>query len=166
MPKVGKYDHIIDGLPRILHSDEEYQVKVDAVKGRIQSEGRIVLNANSLAREFSKLRYEKEELEREMSLLDLQIEAIQQLGVEHYENEGTKSLTLDDGSVVRHHAEPYAKVEDREQFRRWCIKEGLERSLSLAWQTTNSLTKELLLKGEPAPPGIKATQKHKFVWNK
>jgi len=43
----------------------------------------------------------------------------------------------------------------------WCVAEGLERQMSLPWQTTNSLTKARLLEGEPEPDGVTCYAKTK-----
>jgi len=64
---------------------------------------------------------------------------------------------------VRTQWEPYAKVEDKELYRLWCIAEGLEKSLCLPWQSTNSVTKERLLAGLPVPKGIIAHAKSTIV---
>ena len=49
----------------------------------------------------------------------------------------------------------FLQVVDREAFRLWCDADpDLRRKMTLPWQTTNSLTKQLLLDGQPEPPGV------------
>jgi hypothetical protein len=43
---------------------------------------------------------------------------------------------------------------------------GLERLMSLPWQTVNSLSKERLLDGQPPPPGVDVFAKTKIVLRK
>jgi phage host-nuclease inhibitor protein Gam len=62
--------------------------------------------------------------------------------------------------------EPQAKVVDRDKFLEWCKREGLERQLMLPWQTTNKLTKDALLAGQPEPDGVTAESRVKFVFAK
>lgn len=115
------------------------------------------------ARVYAEARGVKDVLEEHESELNLNIEAIQQLLIETYETEDVSSLKTVDGHSVRVQHEPHATVMDRDRFREWCVKNGLERSLALAWQTTNSIVKERLLKGLPEPDGVEAKYKTKVV---
>jgi hypothetical protein len=123
---------------------------------------------SELARVYRDLRSVKDMLEGHVSNINLLIEAHAQMMAEQFEVEGTKSLSLSDevGGTVRVQYEPQAKVVDRDAFREWCIKEGFERQLMLPWQTTNKLTKEALLNGEPEPDGVTAESRAKFVFTK
>lgn len=59
------------------------------------------------------------------------------------------------------------KQTGKEIFRRYCMADpDLKQSLSLAWQTQNSLVKQFLLNGEEPPPGIKIFCKSKIVMRK
>ncbi len=62
--------------------------------------------------------------------------------------------------------EPYAQVTDRDAVREWAITSGLERSLTLPWQTLNSHMKELLVLGEPLPKGVKIWSRTKISFRK
>lgn len=63
-------------------------------------------------------------------------------------------MRLESGQQIITFLEPYAQIMDKELFRQHCVAEGLEQSMHLPWNTANSMTKELLLKGEPEPPGV------------
>jgi hypothetical protein len=126
------------------------------------------IQGSELARVYRDLRGIKDMLEGHVSNINLLIEAHAQMLSEQYEVEGIKSLALNDGigGTVRVQYEPMAKVVDRDAFREWCIKEGLERQLMLPWQTTNKLTKEALLNGEAEPDGVTAESRPKFVYTR
>jgi len=119
-----------------------------------------------LARYYAETREVLDAIDAQESNLNVTLEAFEQMIVEQYEAEGTTSIRLTEGGTVRVQTEPKAVVEDRDAFRDWCIRNGLERSLQLAWQTTNALTKERLLKGEPEPTGVKAYAADKLVYTR
>jgi hypothetical protein len=102
----------------------------------------------------------EEEVEARINLL---LMAMEQLVVDQYEVEGTTSIQLDGGGTVRVQYEPHAVVKDREPYRKWCVNEGLETQMSLAWQTTNALLKQRLLEGLDPMPGVEAYSKAKVV---
>jgi hypothetical protein len=119
--------------------------------------------ASVIARAYREVRAVVETLDELQSHMHLTKEAYEQLLILAYEAEGVNSLKLATGERVRIEPQPYAQVMDKEAFRQWCVAQGLERSMHLMWQTTNSLVKERLLKGEPEPDGIEAKMKHKIV---
>ena len=86
--------------------------------------------------------------------MNLMLDAYQSLMVAQFEAEGISSLKLSTGQPIVTYEEPYAQVIDKDAFRLWCIKQGLERSLVLPWQTTNKITKDMLLAGDPEPDGV------------
>lgn len=167
----GKYAAVIDKLPKFLGNDPSYQEKVIAVKDAILDEaleqtGSRFVPASDLARLYEELRGEVAGLEEKLSEANLRLEAHSQLLQDQYEIEGLTSLRLADGGSVSLQYEPYAKVEDKEAFRQWCLHNGLEKSLALPWMSTNAITKERLLAGEPEPDGVSAQAKTKVVLRK
>lgn len=211
----GKYAHVIDKLPKLLGTEPKYQEKVDAVKDAmlhgdcdcIESGNEekpkqhgmdphakncnYYLNqvsfipAHALVKAYADIRAELDELERKTSEANLRLEATAQLMDDRYEVEGTQSITLLGVGNVRQQVEPYAKVEDKDKFRWWCINVcqtcgdvahahtnesyhdhkpiTLEDQLTLPWQSINSITKERLLAGLPEPKGVTVYAKSKFV---
>jgi len=162
----SKYVNVIDKLPRMLATEPAYQEKVEEAKAKLVTELNIELKASVLAREYASLRAERDRIEDELSDVNLNLEAVSQLLIAQYETEGTTSVRLATGQTIRMQIEPYAQVQDREQYRLWCIANGLERSMMLPWQTTNSLVKERLLAGEVEPDGVIATARTKIVLQK
>lgn len=161
----GKYASVIDGLPRMLGApgaEPTYQERVEARKRELL-DGGLPRQAAALAREYALLREERERLEAEASALNLRLEAVSQLMADQFEAEGTAALTLDGGRRVSVYLEPYAQVTDREAFRRWCMEDpDLVRAMALPWQTTNAMTKAMLLRGDPEPPGVTCFAKTKI----
>lgn len=119
--------------------------------------------AATAARVWAAMRDVKDVLADNMSLTELTLEAYAQILVDAYEVEGVDNLRLEDGTSVRVQPEPHAQVVDKDAFREWCMKNGLERSLQLMWQTTNALTKERLLNGDTEPDGVQCQVRNKLV---
>jgi hypothetical protein len=160
----GKYEHLIDKLPRLLGTEPKYQEKVELVKAAMLEElGADFIPAVDLAKTYADLRAEIDAIEAQLSEANLRLESTSQLMTEQFEVEGTSSLTIKGLGSIRTQYEPYSKVEDKEKFRLWCIKNGFEQSMVLPWQSTNSVTKERLLAGLPEPDGIVAHAKVKIV---
>jgi hypothetical protein len=159
---VGKYDHVLDKLPKLLGEEPDYQARIDAVKREILTKEKRY--AATFAAEYAKVRREKAIVKKILSEIDLRLTAYEQLVVDQFEVEATKSLTLEGGDIVRIQPEPYLVVEDKEKFRQWCIANGMERELHLLWQTANSLCKERLIIGEPEPEGTRVFNRVKIVF--
>lgn len=173
----GKYEDILPLLRKMpssaLFEDPKYGEKVEAMK-RLLLEGDpdndkpptfTEITGSALALEYTLLRREKGRIEDELSGVNLRLEAVKQLMLVQFEQEGVKSVTLADGTNVRHQPEPHAVVKNPDVFRQWCIDNGLERSLQLPWAKTNAMTKEFLLRGETPPDGVEAFQKDKVVFS-
>lgn len=110
--------------------------------------------ASEFARVYAELRKVADRLESWQSNINLLMDAYLDLMVEQLEVEGISSIRLANGQPVTTYPEPYAQVVDKEEFRLWCIKQGMERDMHLHWGKTNSMTKEMLLAGDPEPPGV------------
>ncbi|CAB4189676.1 hypothetical protein UFOVP1196_7 [uncultured Caudovirales phage] len=163
---MGKYDAVIQKLPRSLNTEPAYQLKVNAVKDAMREE--YPLQAGALGVLYAELRAEKEYFESHLSDVNLRIKAAEQLLADQCEVEGENSVWVPHGGgyTIRMQVEPYAAVVDKEAFRQWCIAQGLERDMGLLWTKTNSITKELLLEGQPEPDGVTISAVTKFVMSK
>jgi hypothetical protein len=156
---MGKYDSVVPGLPK-LKEEPAYQERVDEVKSGIAMREPVVL-----ASQYAALRLKKDLLNEELSGVNLEIVAYEQLLVASQENGeagwgayGVKpnAIRLPSGYTIRVHHEPYGKVMDKEAFRIWCIQNGYERQLQLWPSRMNSLVKERLIAGENPPEGCEA----------
>ena len=117
------------------------------------------------AAEFARLYAETRRIRARLAQMDAILSVTQEahmvLMIEQMEVEGTTSLRLADGQPISTYPEPYAQVVDRDAFNEWCVKQGLLRKMQLPWQTTNMLVKNMLVNGDPEPPGVSVTAKTK-----
>jgi len=157
----GKYAHLVGSLPTLLNTDGNQQERVEALKKVLLADPELT-DTGSYARLYEDARQRKAAAEALLKSIEDEIEALTQLLADRFDNEGLGSIKLENGTNISIWHEPYAQVEDRETFRLWCINNGLEKSLALPWQTTNSLTKERLLHGEPEPDGVTCFSKVKI----
>ena len=151
---MGKYDHVIKDLPKLPwasgspHENVEYWEKVDVAKAEFKG------GSTDLTKTYFGLRRERDAADGVLKALNLRLTALVQRIEQVYEAEGVKSMKLA-GGTLRLDPTPYAVVEDQEAYHQWCLDNGYEAKMNLGWMTTNSITKERLLSGEPNPPGVK-----------
>lgn len=191
MPPKGKYAHVIDKLPKMsMVSDEHYEI-VEVIKKQIRTASdpeeltdvsglldiidshvkdltillKLAAPGNARASEYAKvysaIRRIKNQFSTWESNFNLLLEAYTALMVEQFEEEGVTSLRLSNGGLVSTHEEPYASVKDKEAFRLWCLKQGMERDMHLHPSKMQSLTREMLLEGAEEAPGITVWAKTK-----
>lgn len=160
MAKTSKYDLVLPGLPVLQPADSAWQAKVQQFKDEVSDR-----KAMSLATSYVALRAAKEEINKQLSDINLKIEAYEQLldtsqstKAEGWGKYGVKdnALRLPDGTTIRVEKQPYGQVKDKEAFRQWCIANGYENQLQLWPSVMNALVKERLLAGEPEPDGCEA----------
>jgi len=184
---MGKYEEVLKDLLRLPTEDKNRQYQLDQIKKLLarqaeeEAEGEvdnktidlqetpgfeIRLNGKEpqdLARLYRDLRAYKTAFEERESKLNLVIEAVAQMIEMVYESQGISSLKLTDGGSVSSQPEPCGVVKDKEAFRKWCLENGYEHSMTLPYQTMNSLVKEMLLEGQELPAGIEAFFRPKLV---
>jgi len=163
----GKYDKVLRDLQKLppdLGEDASYQIRINLAKAEVVAKhGQSPV---TLAREWKRLRAVEDRVEAMAKKVRFRLRVYEQLIEETFEAQGISKFDFTEGGSVGYHPEPYSYVEDKDVFRQWCVDEGLLSSMSLAWQTTNSLTKERLLAGEAPPPGVKVYAKAKFTLHK
>ena len=160
----GKYKGIV--LPRLIGVKPKYYDKVLALKEEIERDPEFRRYASTIAATYGELRREAEEVAAQLSDIKLRLTAVMLLMIDQFENEGETGLTLTNGDKVRWEPSPHLIVTDKEKFRQWCIKQDLERSMVLPWGTANRLVKEMLINGEPSPPGAEAYMRPKVIFTK
>lgn len=167
----SKYDTVLPKLPEMPIQDQKWQNKIDYFKETIISSGSTT--PVELAKAYANARANKARIEAELSDIHLALEAYSQMLVDSSNSDDPEwgaygaspnTLRTVNGDKFEVRREPYASIEDKDANRLWAIKNGLERMLSLHPSTINSLTKELLLKGEPEPDGVKTFVKTKIVF--
>ena len=153
---MGKFDEIVGGLaripPEIRYSGSgglNYQYKIDQAKEKFTDRTPSVLITM-----YADLRAIADAKEDEAKELRVQVEAAAQLLMEVYEGEGITSLKIKDVGTFRTDFVPYSHVANKEEYHAWCLESGFGPQMTLPWQTTNSVTKERILSGQDAPPGV------------
>jgi len=166
----SKYAGIVPGLPE-LPVNADWQAKLDLVKTKMTNDG--IQTPQQLLAHYRALRAQQDVLKAQQSEVYLALEATTQLLIDSNlrQEDGwgaygqtPNTLIAASGDRVRIDVEPFASIVDADANRRWAIKEGLERLLSLPWSTLNALTKKRLLAGESEPPGVKTFKKRTIVF--
>lgn len=172
MAKKGKYAEVVKTLPRFVSEDRTYQDRINArkeeiLKGNAEKELEPEPNtATHLAQTVAECRELKDAIKEELSRIQLDLDARTQLLIDAYEREGVTSMSLVDGGSVRIQAEPYPQIFDQDKLREWAIENGYERKLQLHFKTVEALTKQALLDGQDAPPGVKPWVNFKAVYTR
>lgn len=157
---MGKYSHL--KLPKFVEPDvDNHRLRVNEAKDKIHNR-----KSTELSRRYTGIRIEKKRAQDILSCVQVQLDACSELLVDQFEADGITSLKLEDGSSVRVDVKPYPVTKDREVFRQWCIDDGLQKEMHLAWPTMSSLMCNMLLAGEDIPPGLEAFMKDKIVFTK
>lgn len=166
-----KYASIVPGLPD-LPVKPDTQTKLDVYKEKYIKMYSGSLTAHNLLAIYTAARKNFEELSAQRSAAYFALEAaIQMLAESHIRQDAgwgtyggsSNTLIAPSGTKVRIDVEPYALVIDKDANRIWAVAQGLERLLALPWATLNKHVKELLLAGQPEPPGVKTFKKRKII---
>ena len=160
----GKYKGIT--LPRMIGVKPGYYEKVLALKEEIERDPEFRRYASTIASTYGELRREAEVVAAQLSDIKLRLTAVMLLMIDQFEVEGETGLTLTSGDKIRWQPEPHLIVTDKEEFRAWCLGQGLERDMVLLWGKANKLVKEMLINGEAQPPGAECYMRPKIVFNK
>lgn len=148
---MGKWSYLKDKLPPLPDSNPKHSDLVERAvtrrRGKKQSLGLNLVD-------YKNYRDLKDRMKIELSAAQIEIDALEKIIREDFEAQGIHKMTLDSGETVSVSPEPYAKVEDNEKMVAWAKSVGLEKSLSLAWQTLNSHLKQRLENGQSEMPGV------------
>lgn len=175
--KKGKYADVMDGLNPAPPADLAYQERVDMAKFAEEPAlgGRKIVEVETtdVASLYAVLRHECAKLDAAKSLLNVKVEACEQVLVSRQEAQlgpwgqygvEDNALRLATGDTIRVQEEPSPRVVDKEAFRLWCIENGYERQLQLWPTTTAAIAKERLLAGEAQPDGVEVNSYKKVVF--
>jgi hypothetical protein len=169
---VGKWTERTKDLPALEQEDRNWQHEINEaktlmVRALTDANAGVAPSASMLAEMYKGKRLEKDALAEKEHQINTEIEALTQLIIDAYEEEGVDLLRLKSGGKVSTKVEPYAQVKDRAAYLTWVLKDpDLRQSLSLPWQTTNSLVKHKLEDEEEMPPGIGVFRKTSLVFHK
>ncbi len=162
---MGKYDQVLaekdlKSVLSVTPRNERVQLLMDEIK-------KATPDLSDLAYEYAMSRKQKDELDGQLSVIQERLDALKYLLIPTFEEKELSSVKLAaTGQTVSIQREPYARVTDKEAYRKWCIKNDMENEMSLPWQTTNALTKEALLQGLAEPDGVEAFVLEKLVLRK
>jgi hypothetical protein len=148
--RMGKYSHLRGELEPVPQ-DPSYQSQVDKAKHQYNG-----LSVGKLGEAYGKHYLANKQLEAEIHQENLELEALRQMLVDAMTADGLDMVRLGDGSSLSMKDEPYSSVENRAAFHQWIKESGREHLLTVNYQSMNSLVKDLLLDGQPPPPGLKA----------
>jgi hypothetical protein len=159
---MGKYTHLRHKLPAYETSSLEpglaawYQ-KVATWKFKFQSGeyANAYMNPATIASEYAERDAKKKALEAEISELNVQLEALSELGVACLEDEGLQKVDLATGGYVSISDRPYTSTEDRAELFKWIKKNKMQSLLTLNYQTLSGMNNDRLIAGKPVIPGTR-----------
>lgn len=157
MAKKEKFDK--KNLVRYQPDNTPFQQKVDEAKLDFRShnrEGGPLENKVTMAKELRKIIRSKEELETQISELNVKIEALNQMLVDELEDEGITKFTLPEGLTTYQEQRVYVAIQDKEKFYEWIDANGLDDLYTVHSSTASALVKERLENGQELPPGAAA----------
>ena len=128
---------------------EAFQERVDQAKRKLQ-----VTTQVELANALIAIRAEKDAAKDALSEINVRLVAVEQILIDAFETVGVTSIRLESGESISTQIKPWARIDNKQAFRDWCLKNGYRDSLTLPWQTTNALVADRLSEGLPEPDGI------------
>ncbi len=155
MAKPRRWDKLKERFEPFV--DPTYREKVDENRAKFAH-----LFLGDLKDEYAKSRLERDDLEDQVSKINIDLMALSQLLVEHLEANGLRSISTDAGHVIGTTVEPQITPEDLGKFEEWV---SADPSLDYVWSvnpmTRQSMVKAILDDGddEKLPPGLKITLK-------
>jgi hypothetical protein len=195
---MGKYTHLRHKLPAFKEAAEltglaGWFAKVDEWKGEfLGTNSGENANATMLGREYAERNAKKKQLEdEEVPQLNIELEALSQLGIQAMEGDGTEKIVLANGGYVRIDDLPFPYIKDKAaaiawflkngmpemleasmsgmtkkqlaSLELWCKKNGLVVEIGINSNTLQALTRRLLLEGKTPPDGVKIFMKTKLA---
>jgi hypothetical protein len=121
------------------------------------------LDSTQLCERYVQVRTKIDELEAELSVLEVQKAAMTYLFTNRFEDDDVTSMKFANGVTLGESVEPLPNVKDREALITWIKNTGQEDLLTLNYQTLASITKQALLEGKPVPPGVEVYMKQKLT---
>ena len=138
-------------LPSLKKFEVEplYQEKLNALKPQFQN-----LSLVKLAKEYMAAKNHKDEIEDVLSVINQNLEAINQILVDKMEDENMHSFKAEDGTTIFQKTAVYPKVVDKEVAFAWIKKNKQEHLLSIQHMSLKSFCTELLEQGNDLPEGV------------
>lgn len=164
---MGKWSHLKGKYPK-MPIEADYQQKIDIIldsaapacvlnPAEVKKEFRIrELSDFQIAQLYQAARNNKEALEAQVSLLNLEIEAYTRLLVTRFEDAGETSKRFDNGIQLIISDEPYPIVTSKDNLFAWLENNGMERLdlMQFSASKMSSLVKGSLAEGKELPGGV------------
>jgi hypothetical protein len=166
---MGKYTAFRHKLPAFMQSAEgaglsAWFAKVDEWKQAfLQADNPEDVSPAMIARNYADRDALKRKLEDQISELNIQLEALSQLGVEALESSGMQKVDLSVGGYVSIKDTPYTSTEDKTKMIAWFKRNKMNDLLTVNYQTLSGLNNERLVAGKPLIPGTKIYMKTKLT---
>lgn len=161
----GKYKGLI--LPRMLGVKPTLLDKVKVLRREIEADPEFKRHATVLAAAYADLRREADAKAEELAEIKVRLATVMMMMTDQFEVEGDiTSMTVTHGDRINTYYEPHLIVDDKENFRLWCLKQGFEHDMVLPWGKANKLLKDMKLAGEPNPPGGQCYARPKVVFTR
>ena len=151
-PKAPIDGTILDKIAAVLDAPAPAEVTsmLEIAKGfRIRD-----LSDFQIVQLYNSKRQYKDNLEAQIKVLNLEIDAFTSLLVERFDEAGVEKATFDDGTTISINTEPYPYVTSQPALLKWVRDNELEEMLSLNYQTMASLVKDCITNGKKLPDGV------------
>jgi hypothetical protein len=149
----GKYQKLRGAIAK-FELDTSYQSRVEEFKTNFLGTNPEHANVAYLANAFASYKADKDALEDKVKSCNLALEALSQCIVSALEAESSQKIELSTGALVYLKDTPYASVADKDVFYAWIRKQKMESMLTINSRTLTGMTGEMLVKGQPPPPGV------------
>ena len=146
---MGKWDKLCRRL-KALPVDADYQEKVDEAKSPMKG-----MKSDELAKRIDRAARRKHQLEDQVGLVNIEIEAGNQLLLDRFEAEGVDQVRTRSGILFTRQQEPYPAVQDQEALFAWIKQTKSVSLLTVNFGKLKAAIKEMLEEGGVTPPGVK-----------
>lgn len=150
---MGKYQKLRGKVAAFLENPA-WQDKIDAFKREFLGDNPEDANILAIAAALDLRKDMKKDHEKQISILNVEIEALSQFLVTAALNTGFEKTTLTNGHTVYLQDTPYPRIVERDKFMEWVKKKKMSHLLQMHVKTLEGIVGEMLLKGEAAPPGV------------
>ncbi len=147
----GKLSHLKSTLERVT---EEPSRQEELNKVKVQWRDKSI---GEISEEFRRIYDAKEKLKDQLYNVQIELDAMEQLVVDHLTAVQLEQIRTTDGSTTLYIKDDvYCKQVNRAEYLAWIEETGRKDLLSVHPNTMAAMTIERLEKGQPLPPGITA----------
>ena len=147
---MGKWDALAKQYPRVK-TQAEYSDVWSAVSNSL-----IQISDTALKERIVLLRAEQERLKAELSPVSLELDVIETLFIDRFEERGVKNVKFDDGITLSVGYKPTFEVTNPLALKRWIESNGLEGEFPMKVNTVTLYARcaERMENDEPLPEGV------------